>query len=160
MTFTKTTLLWILPTTLFLKLNILIMYQKHPRYNSCYNESVIGSKLVHNGPRYSGKSISDQAVQYAWWYCHNRPGSLVLLLGKHFIFYFYFLSHVTWKRYIVRYIGDNTSRNILQSTRSFYDFRFQSYSSWFLICLTLTFQGHLIFLVNSPLVPCMTAVNF
>ena len=58
---------------------------------------------------------------------------------------------------LVRYIGDNIpiripSRNILQPTRSFYDFRFESYSSkfaWFLICLTLTFQGHLIF-VNSP----------
>ena len=70
---------------------------------------------------------------------------------------------VTWRKNGTSYVRTETnlrgilSVNILHPTRSLYDFRFQSYKrwfSWFLMCLTLTltFQGHLIF-VNSPFVP-------
>ena len=73
---------------------------------------------------------------------------------------------VTWRKNGTSYVRTETnlsisilSVNILQPTRSLYGFRFQSYGSkwwfsWFLMCLTLTltFQGHLIF-VNSPFVP-------
>ena len=73
---------------------------------------------------------------------------------------------VTWRQNGTSYVRTETnlpisilSVNILQPTRSLYDFPvpklwIKRWFSWYLMCLTLTltFQGHLIF-VNSPFVP-------